>query len=137
MPERFEGVAAVLGEPTTDGRLLAADMDLQIDFEWPLPLTGSAVYGDFPLPVGIIRKAWVDDLHLHFEGEILENVAVVEGLFDISKPAITLDAVEFDIVETEGEPDLMVTKKGRLISIYLVESEKEVWPGETWIRWVS
>jgi len=136
MNDKFEGVAAVLGEPTTDGRMLLPDMDLQIDFEWPIPLTGQAPESDLRLPVGIVRKAWVEDLHLHFEGELLEGQE--PGLlFHNARPAITLDDVQFDVVEAEGEPDLMRTTKGRLREIYLIDADREVWPGETWIRWVS
>ncbi len=136
MPQEFEGVAAVLGEPTIDGRMLAADIDLQLDFEWPIALTGPAPDRDMALPVGIIRSAWVEDRQLHFKGELLEN-EVPGLLFHNAKPAVSLDRVEFLVTEAEGAPELMVTTKGRLMSIYLVDSEKEVWPGKTWIRWVE
>lgn len=134
----FRGVCAVLGEETSDKRMIAEDADLVFDFSFPIPLfLGSYDQQDDgygPQILGRVTDAKIEDGLVFFEGEFLgdEPIEDTRRALEEVKPAISLslNADGFDVDRLQL--NLMVTHKGKLMSVFLTRNPS--WPDKVWIE---
>jgi hypothetical protein len=104
----FSGVIAIIGEPTSDGRMLASDIDLSFR-PFPLPLMWSKQTNVGHLEsftVGVVESASVDGGKVVGSGYLLNSPEADEAadqiVHGVTGPSVDLAATEWMLTDEDG-----------------------------------
>ena len=121
-----DAVIAVVGTPTSDGRMLSSDIDLSFrDFPLPLMWTKQSSQGHLDaFTVGVLESARVDDGKVLASGYMLNSPEADEAADQIAHgvtaPSVDLAAAEWVMTDQAGGELCQTITKAELIGTTLV-----------------